>query len=200
MAGSLAPGRRRAGRRPPAIAGDQARAEANPRVPVELRGRVQLHQRLDRHVHAIRRVGFGVGGPAFFWSWPLVDPRPDVRRPELRRAVQPLPGRGLDLPVVEAPVQPDARLVHRLVLLLGRRRHGDRRRGDRAARPRRRSSGSTCAGRPVAAPGARHACRSSASSSLLVDDADQRLRRPAARDHQQHRRRRPRSSACSSSR
>ena len=42
------------------------------RLPVELRGRVQLHQRLDRDVHATRPSAFGVGGPAFFWAWPLV--------------------------------------------------------------------------------------------------------------------------------
>ena len=57
--------------------------------------------------------------------------RPAHRRPRLRRAGEPLPGRGLDLPVVEAPLEPDARLVHRLVLLLGPRRHGNRCRGDR---------------------------------------------------------------------
>ena len=49
-------------------------------------------------------------------------PRPDVRRPQLRRAGEPLPGGRLDLPVVEAAVEQDARLVHRLDLLLGRRR------------------------------------------------------------------------------
>ena len=61
-------------------------------------------------------------------------PGPDVRGPELRGALQPLPGRRLHLPVVQAPVQQDARLVHRLDLLLGRRRHGDGRGRHRAAR------------------------------------------------------------------
>ena len=61
-------------------------------------------------------------------------PRPDVRRPQLRRAGQPLPGRRFDLPVVEAAVEPDARLVHRLDLLLGRCPDRDRRRRHRAAR------------------------------------------------------------------
>ena len=50
-------------------------------------------------------------------------PRPDLRGPEFRRACQPLPGRRLDLPVVEAAFEQDARLVHRLVLLLGGRPH-----------------------------------------------------------------------------
>ena len=94
---------------------------------------------VDRHVHEPgrrirrRRTGRLLGVAARH-------PRPDLRRAELRRAGQPLPGRGLDLPVVEAPVQPDARLVHRLDLLLGGGRDGHRRRGHRAARPRRRST------------------------------------------------------------
>ena len=91
-------------------------------------------------------------------------PRPDVRRPELRRAGEPLPGRRLDLPVVEAPVEPDARLVHRLVLLLGRGRHRHRGRGDGAARPLDDLSRPDQARRSVAGPGPRHAVRSSGSS------------------------------------
>ena len=42
----------------------------------------------------------------------------------LRRAGEPLPGGRVDLPVVEAPVEPDPGLVHGLVLFLGAGRHG----------------------------------------------------------------------------
>ena len=49
-------------------------------------------------------VAFGVGGPADLLGVAAGDPRADVRGAELRRAVEPLPGRRLDLPVVEAPV------------------------------------------------------------------------------------------------
>ena len=148
------------------------------RVPVELRDRVQLHQRLDRHVRQLRRRA-GQAGPAFFWSWPIVIIGPARRGPGLRRTCQPLPGRGLDLPVVQAPVQPDARLVHRLVLLLGPGRDRHRGRGHRGLR---RSTGSSQTERlPRLARSDRpdddvhvhlagHAGR---------HDADQRLRRPA---------------------
>src|ERR1019366_9360967 len=121
-------------RRAPAEPWHQARAETLARVPVELRGGVQLHQRLDGHLHADRtRVG----------GWRTVvllvlaadHRRPAVRGPELRRAGQPLPGRRLDLPVVEATVEPDPRLLHGLDLLLGRRADGDGGGRNGAARP-----------------------------------------------------------------
>ena len=147
-------------------------------------------------------VGIGLGGPAFFWSWPIVILGQTLRRPGLRRAGEPLPGRGLDLPVVEAPVEPDAWLVHRLVLLLGPGRDGHGRRGHRS---------------PFVIDGIHGPSADAFLDSpdptgittmftfvVIVDarrhDSDQRLRRAAPVDPQQHRRRRPRSSGCSSSR
>ena len=67
-------------------------------------------------------MGLGLGGRRAGLLLVVADRRrrPAVRRAELRRARQPLPGGRLDLPVVEAPVEQDARLVHRLDLLLGR--------------------------------------------------------------------------------
>ncbi len=112
---------------PPAIARHQARAPAFVWVPVQLRGRVQLHQRCDRHIHA-HRPWMGRRRPRVLLVLADHHPGPDLRRPELLRAREPLPGRRVHLPVVEASLQPDARLVHRMVLLLGRRGHGDRRR------------------------------------------------------------------------
>ena len=47
-------GHRRAGRRTPSLARHQAGAPAIARLPVELRRRLQLHQRVDRHVHRAR--------------------------------------------------------------------------------------------------------------------------------------------------
>ena len=130
------PGRRGARRRAPALARHQARAEADARVPVELRDRVQLHQRLDRVVRQLRRR-HRAGRAGLLLVVADRHRRPAARRPRLRRAGQPLPGRRVDLPVVEAPVEPDARLVHRLVLLLGPGRDGHRGRGHRRVRDRR---------------------------------------------------------------
>ena len=74
-------------------------------------------------------VGIGLGGPAFFWSWPIVIGGQLLVALVFAELASHFPGGRLDLPVVEAPVQPNARLVHRLVLLLGpgRHRHGGRR-------------------------------------------------------------------------
>ena len=107
-----------------------------PRLPVELRDRVRVHQRLDGFVRELRRR-HRAGGPVFFWTWPIVDRRPAARRARLRRAGQPLPGRRLRLPMVQATVEPDARLVHGLVLLLGPGRDGECGRRDRRLRRRR---------------------------------------------------------------
>ena len=74
-------------------------------------------------------VGLGLGGPVIFWSGDRHRARPDAGRARVRRAGEPLPGGRLHLPVVEAPVEPDARLVHGLVLLLGPGRDGHRRGG-----------------------------------------------------------------------
>ena len=49
-------------------------------------------------------LGLGLGGPGVLLVLAAGHPRPDLRRPELRRAGEPLPGCRLDLPVVEAPV------------------------------------------------------------------------------------------------
>ena len=134
-------------------------------------------------------VAFGVGGPRDLLGLAAGHPRPDLRRAQLRRAGEPLPGRRLDLPVVEAAVEPDARLVHRLDLLLGRRHHRDRGRGDRAAR-----AVDDLSGRDQARRIRRRSPRLDMQSFIgLVDarhhDGHQRRRRPAAGDHQQHRRR-----------
>ena len=136
--------------------GHQAAAEPVARVPRELRAGVQLHQRLDRVVRQLRRR-LRPRRAADVLDLADHRRRPVPRRPRLRRAGQSLPGRRLDLPVVEAPVAPDAGLVHRLVLLLGpgrdghrgrlhrrlrgRRDHGPRRTSWRA---RRRSASATC--------------------------------------------------------
>ena len=115
---------------------------------------------------------------------------------ELRRAGEPLPGRGLDLPVVEAPLEPDARLVHRLVLLLGRRRHGHRGRGHRAAFVVDGIHGANPEGQTAFLDSPDPTGLTTMFTvhrlvdALAADDADQRVRRPAAVDHQQHRRRR----------
>ena len=45
-------------------------------------------------------LGFGFGGPAFFWTWPLRVPRPVLGRAVLRRTRRPLPDLRRDLPVV----------------------------------------------------------------------------------------------------
>ena len=94
----------RQGRRPPEVAGHQAGAEAIARLHLGLRRRLQLHLGLDRHVHQPggglrrRRSGHGHVGLGHGHH------RPVIRGPQLRRAVEPLPDRRLDLPVVEAPV------------------------------------------------------------------------------------------------
>ena len=143
-------------------------------------------------------VGIGLGRAGVLLVVADRHHRPVARRARVRRAGEPLPGRRLDLPVVEAPVEPDARLVHRLVLLLGPGRDGHRGRGHR-----RRSSSTASTARSGRArrsstrptrPASRRCSRSSRSSTLRHHDADQRVRRPAAVDPQQHRRRRPRSS------
>ena len=183
---------------PPAIAGHQAGAEAIPRLRRELRPGVQLHLGVDRHVHEpggrVRRR----------WSGDLLGvaarhPRPDVRRPELRRAVQPLPGRGLDLPVVEAALEPDARLVHRLDLLLGRRHHRDRGRGDRAARHVDDLARPDQARRSVADRRRSTCSRSSASLVLVTTTIINVGRRPPAHDRSTTSASAPRSSGCSCS-
>ena len=46
----------------------------------------------------------GVGGPAFFWSWPLVILGQTFVALNFAELSEPLPGRRIDLPVVEAPV------------------------------------------------------------------------------------------------
>ena len=89
------------------------------RVPGELRARVQLHQRLDRLVRQLRRRHRPRRSGLDLLVVDRRRHRPVARRARVRRAGQPLPGGRVDLPVVEAAVAPDARLVHRLVLLLG---------------------------------------------------------------------------------
>ena len=144
-------------------------------------------------------VGIGLSGPVFFWTWLMVIGGQTAGGPELRRAVQPLPGGRIDLPVVEATVEPNPRLVHRLVLLLGPGRHRQRGGGHRRLRdlrlPRRRPG----------VPRLARSVRRHEHAHLHLDDdagdhdADQCLRRPTAVDHQQHRRRLPRSWGCWSS-
>ena len=119
-------------------------------------------------------VGLGLGGPADLLDLADHRRRPVHRRARLRRAGEPLPGRRLDLPVVEAAVAPDARLVHRLVLLLGAGRDGDRRRGHRRLRRRRDPSAvyGTCERRvPRLArirPASPRCSRSSRCSTLVI--------------------------------
>ena len=103
------PGSRRARRRATSRTRDQARAPAHPRVPLELRDRVQLHQRLDRVVRQLRCRSRP------WWSGRhLLVLGPGRHRGQfivclvLCRAGEPLPGGWVHLPVVEAPVEPDA--------------------------------------------------------------------------------------------
>ena len=88
-------------------------------------------------------LGLGVGGPAFFWSWPLVILGQTFVALNFAELASHFPVAGLDLPVVEAALEPDARLVHRLVLFLGRRRDGDRGRRARCRSSCRASSASS---------------------------------------------------------
>ena len=79
-------------------------------------------------------VGIGVGGRAFFWSWPLVILGQTFVALNFAELSSHFPVAGSIYQWSKRLSQPDARLVHRLVLLLGRRRDRDRRRGHRAAR------------------------------------------------------------------
>ena len=83
------------------------------------------------------------------------------------------PVAGFDLPVVEATVEPDPRLVHRLVLLLGRRRHGHGRRRHRGLSSVDGIIRISDLARPVADPVARHA-------AFIVLDHHARSPRPSS--------------------
>ena len=80
-------------------------------------------------------LGLGVGGPAFIWSWPLVVLGQTFVALNFAELASHFPVAGSIYQWSKRLQQQDARLVHRLVLLLGRRPDDDRRRGDRAARP-----------------------------------------------------------------
>ena len=120
--------RARTGFRRPRPVRVQAGAEALARAGQLVRGRVQLHLALDRHLHPVRAgpdhdrrgvhldLAGGGGGPV-------------PGRAQLRRGVQPLPGGGVGVPVDQVPGQPDVFVVHRLDLPV--RRHPDRHRGGR---------------------------------------------------------------------
>ena len=88
---------------PPALTGDQAGAETDARVPVELRDRLQLHQ---RSTGSYGNFSIGIGQAArFFWSWPIVIIGQfivSLVSPSLRATSR---GR-FDLPVFEATLEP----------------------------------------------------------------------------------------------
>ena len=148
-----------------------------------VRGRVQLHLPVDRHLHPVRagpdharrRVHLDLAGGGA---------RPVHRRAELRRGVQPLPGRRVGVPVDQVPGQPDLLVVLRLDLPVRRDPDRDRGRGDTAAgadpgaeraglaRAERRQPAHPAGGR------ADHAGRHHRA---------EHLRRAAGRDDQQHR-------------
>ncbi len=159
----------------------------SPRLHVELRGRVQLHQRLDRHVHAHRRrpgrrrtvvllvlaassSSARPSSPSTSPSWPATS----------RSQGPSTSGRS-------ACRQQDARLVHGLDLLLGRRPDDD---GRRDHRPARHGEHLGLRSRVAVADPGRTMSVFIALLTLRLDDAHQRLRGPAAIDHQQPRRRR----------
>ncbi len=81
--------------------------------------------------------GIALGGPAMFWTWFVICGGQFLVALVFAELASHLPGRRLRLPMVEATVEPDARLVHRLVLLLGPGRH--RQCGRRHRRLRRRA-------------------------------------------------------------
>ncbi len=134
-------------------------------------------------------VGIGLGGTGVLLDLADRHRRPVPGRPRLRRAGEPFPGRGLDLPVVEAPVEPDARVVHRLVLLLGPGRHGQRRGRHRRLRGLRDHGRWPGVPRLAVAHRRRQHAYLHRPHGIAAHDADQRLRRPADVDPQQHRRR-----------
>ena len=119
-------------------------------------------------------------------------PRPDVRRAELRRAGQPLPGRRLDLPVVEAPVAtrrsagspagstsgPGVLTVTAVAVTVAARSLVDDLSGDR----------SSPSPSPIPAP--QTMLVFSRSCTLVIDHGHQRRSASDCCDHQQHRRRR----------
>ena len=86
-------------------------------------------------VHATSASAIGVGGPAFFWSWPIVIARPDSSSPSnFAELASHFPVAGSIYQWSKRLSQPDARLVHRLDLLLGAGRDRHRGRGHRPAR------------------------------------------------------------------
>ena len=97
-------------------------------------------------------VAFGVGGPAVFWAWPIVILGQTFVALNFAELSSHFPVAGSIYQWSKRLSQQDARLVHRLDLLLGRRHHRDRGRGDRAARALDDLSGLR-ARRAVAGPG-----------------------------------------------
>ena len=165
-------------------AGTQARARAVQLV----RGRVQLHLAVDRHLHAVR-AGPDHPGRGVHLDLAGGGPRPVHRRAELRRDVQPLSGGRLGLPVDQVPGEPELLLVHRLDLPV--RRHHHRHRGGRdpaagahpgAERARLAQPGRRQLGHRAAHPGGHRADHARGHHGA------EHLRRAAGRVHQQHRR------------
>ncbi len=89
-------------------------------------------------IFALFFLGLTTVGGVFIWSWPIVAIGQLLHRPRLRRAVQPLSGRGLGLPVDEVSRRQDVLVVRRLDLPV--RRHPHRRLGLRDASVRAHSS------------------------------------------------------------
>ena len=69
-------------------------------------------------------VGIGLGGPAFFWSWPIVIVGQTLVALDFAELASHFPVAGSIYQWSKRLSQPDARLVHRLVLLLGAGRDG----------------------------------------------------------------------------
>ena len=181
----------------------QAGAEPDPRVPVELRDRVQLHQRLDRHRSATSASASAWAARSFFWTWLIVIAGQFIVALVFAELAS-------HFPVAGSIYQWSKRLSHRtlgwftgwfyfwaqvvtvsavavIVAFVvdgstGRVGHGSR----LPRLPDRRSAHDD-----VHVHRDRHAGH---------HDADQRLRRPAAVDPQQHRRRDRDPRACSCSR
>ena len=75
-------------------------------------------------IFALFFLGLTTVGGVFIWSWPIVAAGQLRRRVRLRGALEPLPGRGLGVPVDEVPRREGVRLVHRLDLPVRRHPHG----------------------------------------------------------------------------
>ena len=125
--GSAAGHRRRATTPHLAVAGHQAGARSGSLgFLVELRASRSASSASRRGRSATSASASASAGRSLFWTWLIVVAGQFLVALGFAELASHFPVAGSHLPVVEAPVAPDARLVHRLVLLLGAGRDGDR--------------------------------------------------------------------------